>query len=58
MGDVVLIRASRYPNPLVVPQTLGDFKKSGGHPQFPRSFRGRTLRTPPNPLFIKEGEVA
>ena len=26
----------RYPNPLLVPHTLGDFKKSGGHPQFPR----------------------
>jgi hypothetical protein len=43
--------------PPVIPQTWGIFK-SGGHPQFPRSFRGRTPRTPPNPLFDKEGEEA
>jgi len=33
---VPLESGKHHPNPLLVPHTLGDFKKSGGHPQFPR----------------------
>ena len=35
--------SSYHPNPLSVPHTLGDLKKSGGHPQTPA--RGRSLWT-------------